>query len=327
MNPQKFFGKFGILLFLIVLGIVFTILNKSFFTGSNIINIFRQVSMLGIVAIGMTFIMITGGVDLSVGSMGALTGVITAVLMVKGLVHPVIAVILGLLLGTLLGLINGVIIVQLKIPPLIATLGTFTIFRGFCYVITKGLPIFGFPRQFSVIGEGYLWIIPIPVLIFIIIFILGYLLLHRTYIGRYIFAIGGNEEAARLSGINIKGIKLLVFTIGGFLSGVTGIIMVSRLGSGQPSVLTGFELTVITAVVLGGVSFTGGEGNMFGMLIGVLILGVLANGLIMINVDMYWQWVVNGAVLITAVALDKVSKGKSGSMRTLVTLKNSDIKK
>ena len=308
MRFKNVFSKIGTLLFLIVMVIIFSITNESFLTESNIMNILRQISMLGIVSVGMTFVMISGGVDLSVSSLGALAGIIAAKQMVDFNINPILAVLITLVFTAAVGLINGLLIVNIQIPAFIATLGTYTILRGACYIITGGLPVFGFTRDFNVIGGGYLWIIPIPVIILLVILALGYVFLHKTYTGRYIFAVGGNEEAARLSGINTGKIRLLVYSICGFLAGVAGIIMLSRLASGQPSIMTGFELEVITAVVLGGVSFTGGDGKIIGMIQGVLILGVLSNGLILMDIDMYWQWVVNGVVLLLAVGLDKMSR-------------------
>ena len=308
IDIKSHISQLATLLFLIILIILFSTLNEKFFTVTNLLNILRQVSMMGITAVGMTFIMISGGMDLSVGSLGALSGVVTAILMVNFNVPSGLAVVVTLVLCALIGMLTGMISNKFEIPPLITTLGTMTILRGVCYLLTKGLPIYGFDSSFAVIGSGYVAHIPIPVIIFLIIFVIGYFFLHKTSFGRYVYAVGGNREAARLSGVNVDRMKVLVFTVGAVLTGVAGIIMLSRLSSGQPSVMTGFEMDVITACVLGGISFTGGAGKMSGMFIGVLILGVLSNGLVIMDVDVYWQWVVNGGVLLLAVAMDNILK-------------------
>jgi ribose transport system permease protein len=223
-------------------------------------------------------------------------------------------VLVGLIVATIAGAINGILVTRFKIPALITTLATLTIFRGISYSATNGLPVFGFPKEsflgfnegIQALGTGYVLGIPIPVIIMVVMFILGYIFLYRTYFGRYIYAIGGNEEAARLSGIKVERIQLLVYAVAGFLTGIAGLIVLGRVNSGQPSVGQGFELQVITAVVLGGVSIAGGKGELTGVLLGVLITGVLANGLILLNVSEYNQLVVRGLVLLFAVGLDRI---------------------
>lgn len=306
--------KYGILAVLVLLMVFFSFKSEAFLTSDNLLNILRQISMLGIVAIGMTFVMLTAGIDLSVGSLYALSGVIVAVFVINLGIPVWLAVPLTIVITGIVGFMNAFIINQFKIPPLIATLGTMTILRGVAYIITGGLPVFGFPLSFNFLGQGYVLGIPMPVIILAFLFVLTWIFLNKTYIGRYFYAIGGNEEATYLSGVNVKKIKYLVYVLCSALTGIAGIIVASRMSSGQPSVGTGFELDVVTAVVLGGVSFLGGEGKLSGMLIGVLIMGVLSNGLILLNVDAYYQWVIKGGVLLAAVGFDRWTKETQRSL-------------
>jgi ribose transport system permease protein len=300
--------KYGLVAIVVFIMTLFTIINPIFLSPSNLLNVLRQVSMLGIVAVGVTCVMITGGIDISVGSMLSLINVTAAIMMVKMNVHPVIASALAIGVGSLIGLINGLIITKLDVPPLIETLAMMTVIRGVSFILTNGLPVYGFPVSFSVIGQGYFLGIPIPVIIMAAIIALGAFVLKKTYIGRHLFAIGGNEEAARLSGIDVQKTKILVYVASGFLAGIAGIILLSRISSGQPNTGQGFEMDVVTAVVLGGVSISGGQGSIFGVLMGVIIMGLLSNGMIIIGVSEYYQWVVKGLVLIAAVALDRASR-------------------
>jgi ribose transport system permease protein len=310
MKSAKIFQTYGILAVLILLICFFGFATKSFFSVSNLFNVARQVSIMGIVAVGMTFVMITGGIDLSVGSMLAVNGVFCARLIVTLSVPPVLAIVATLALGTLIGLINGLVIIKFDIPPLIATLGMMTIGRGAAFIMTGGLPIYNLPESFTFLGQGYVWVVPTPVIAMLIMFALGAVLLTKTYFGRYFYAIGGNEEAARLSGVPVVRFKLLVYSVLGFMAAIAGIILLSRINSGQPTAGTGFELDVVTAVVLGGVSIAGGAGRLSGVLAGVFIIGVLSNGLIIMNVGEYYQSVIKGLVLLFAVCFDRASKRK-----------------
>ena len=238
----------------------------------------------------------------------SLTNIFCATLMVKVGIHPVVAVLLTLVLSVFIGLINGVFINEFNVPPLITTLGTMTTLRGISYVLCGGMPIFGFPDGFRLLGQGYIGKVPIPVIIMICIFILGWIFLNKVRYGRYIYGLGGNEEAARLSGINVKHMKYMVYMLSAFLTGIASILMLSRINTGQPKIGTGFEMQVITAVVLGGVSIFGGQGKLFSVFVGVLIMGVLANGMILMNVSEYYQMVIRGAVLLAAVVFDNLSK-------------------
>lgn len=299
-------SKYAIPLALVLLIVIFSFTSDAFLTSRNILNILRQVSIVGICAVGMTFVILTGGIDLSVGSVIGVSVVSTASLMVGG-VHPVIAVIIALLIGVVIGLINGLFINEIGIPPLITTLAMMTALRGIAYKVTEGLPVYGFPKSFAVIGQGYVSIVPVPVIIMVIIFIVGYILITKTRFGRYVYGIGGNEEATRLSGVNVKKTKYKIYMLESLLASVAGIVLLSRVNSGQPNAGNGYEMDIITAVVLGGVSISGGIGKITGVITGVLLMGVLTNGMILTNVDEYTQWIVKGAVLLLAVSLDQIS--------------------
>ena len=307
MKIKYIASRYGIFLALIILVVFFSLTSQTFLTADNLINILRQVAIIGICSAGMTFIIITAGIDISAGSIIGVAAVTCTKLMVLG-INPVFATLAALVIGTVLGLLNGFIINELYIPPLITTLGTMTALRGVAYLITKGLPIYGFPKSFTEIGQGYIWFVPIPVIIMIIILVLTYIVLNKTVFGRYVYGTGGNEEASRLSGVSIKKIKYAVYAIGGSLAALGGIILASRVNSGQPKAGDGYELDIITAVILGGVSIVGGEGSIVGVTVGVLIMGVLANGMILLNVDDYYQRIVKGLVLLAAVAIDQMSK-------------------
>ncbi len=305
----KFLKNYGILFVLVVLVVVFSIISDAFLTTNNLLNIARQVAMLGISSVGMTLVIMTGGIDLSVGSLMSLLNIVCALFMVQLGINPVFAVIFSLVLSIIIGGLSGLIITRLNIPPLITTLAMMTSLRGVSYLLCGGIPVWGFPESFRVLGQGYVGIIPIPVIIMIVVFIVGWVFLNRTSTGVYIYGIGGNEEATRLSGINVGNVKVLVYALSSFLTGIASIIMLSRLNSGQPVVGVGFELQVITAVVLGGVSIMGGEGNLIGVFLGVLIIGVLNNGMVIVNINEYYQRVASGLVLLLAVIMDNASKG------------------
>ncbi len=298
-------GKhFGIYIVLLALMVFFSIASENFFVSHNLLNIARQVSMMGIAAVGFAFVLLLGGIDLSVGSLITLVNIVTAWLMVNAGVHPALAVLLALLLSAAVGFGNGWIIANLQMPPIIVTLAMMIIIEGVAYLICKGLPIFGFPKSFAVIGQGYLGPIPIPVIIMAVVMGLGMFILRKTYFGRYFYAVGGNEEAAELSGINVKRVKYLVYTLSGFFAGVAGVVILSRTNSGQVLSGKGFEFDVLTACVLGGVSVAGGFGKISNVLAGVLVLGVLSNGLVLLDVSQFVQMVIKGSVLLIAVALD-----------------------
>ncbi|NLD51251.1 MAG: ABC transporter permease [Clostridiales bacterium] len=311
MNNRKvgnILASYGIILVLFLLILAFSILTPRFLMRDNIFNILRQVSIVGIICVGMTLVMLTGGIDLSCGSIVGASAVGAALLMTKSNMNPVLASLLMCLFGVLLGLANGFFIAQLKVPPFIATLGMMTSVRGIAYIITGGLPVFGFNRAFTVLGQGYWGVVPIPVVVMFITFVLGIVFLSQTRIGRHIYGVGGNEEASRLSGVQVKGIKYLVYATSGFMSALAGIVLLARVNSGQPNAGTGYEMDVVTAVVLGGVSMSGGQGKLIMVVVGVMIMGILTNGMTMLTINEYVQQFVKGMVLIGAVALDRFIK-------------------
>ena len=303
-----FIRNLGPLLGLLILCVVLTGLSDRFFTMDNLLNVTRQVSINAVISVGMTLVILTGGIDLSVGSILAFAGSITAGLLSGGQ-SLISAIIVGVVAGAFIGMINGALITRAGIPPFIATLGTMTAARGFTLVYTDGRPITGMEEAFRFLGGGYIAGVPVPVIIMAVIFLLAHIMLTRTKFGRYVYAIGGNEEAARLSGIGTKKILLSVYTLAGLLAGFSGVIMASRLNSAQPTAGAGFELDAIAAVVLGGTSLSGGVGTVGGTLIGAMIIGVLDNGLNLLNVSSFYQQVAKGVVILLAVYVDKKRKG------------------
>jgi ribose transport system permease protein len=276
---------------------------KSFPTQENLGIVARQFSMIATMGVGMTMTIVLAGIDLSVGSVLALAGCVAALSMTKGISVP-LAIILGLLCGAFCGFINGIAVVGVRMPPFIATLGMMSIARGLTYVITGGWPITGLPEKFFFLGQGMVGTIPMPVVIMFLCLIVGHIIMNNTVLGRAIYAIGGNEQAAFLSGINVNRVKIIVYTLAGLLSGLAGVVMTSRLSSAQPNSGLGIELDVIAAVIIGGASFAGGEGTIVGTFIGAAFMGILRNGLVLLNVSAFWQQVVIGAVIMGAVAID-----------------------
>lgn len=291
---------------LILLIIVVSILNPSFLDLSNLLNLLRQISINGLIAFGMTFIILTGGIDLSVGSILALSSAFIALMITSG-VDPIIALIIGVLIGFVLGAVNGLLVTKGNMAPFIATLATMTIFRGLTLVITDGNPItnLGDSYLFQLFGKGYFIGIPVPAVTMIIVFVILLIILQKTTFGRHTYAIGGNEVAAKISGIKVNKIKILIYGISGLMSALAGGILTSRLNSAQPTAGTSYELDAIAAVVLGGTSLTGGKGRIVGTLIGVLIIGVLNNGLNLLGVSSFYQQVVKGVVILIAVLIDR----------------------
>jgi len=303
---QSIIQKIAPFIGLILIILIISILEPRFLATSNLLNVLRQVSMNALIAFGMTFVILTGGIDLSVGSILALTGAVTAGMMASGM-DPILAMLLGLLLGAVLGAINGIIIAKGKVAPFIATLATMTIYRGLTLVYTEGRPISGLGDNmaFQMLGKGYFLGIPVPVVTMLVSFAILYFILKKTTFGRRVFAVGGNEEASILSGINADRVKIYVYALVGLLAGLASLILTSRLNSAQPTAGEMFELDAIAAVVLGGTSLTGGRGWIVGTLIGALIIGVLNNGLNLIGVSSFFQQVVKGAVILLAVLLDR----------------------
>lgn len=291
---------------LALLVFVLSLLSPHFLTTENLLNITRQVAVNAILATGMTFVIISAGIDLSVGSVLALSGCVMAIALNAGVgIFPGILLAVGV--GSLCGLANGFMTGFLRVPPFIATLGMMSIARGLALVVTGGYPIFELPEGFSYLGTGYLWdVLPVSLLFTILVLVAAHFVLTRMKLGRYVYVIGGNEEAAVLSGVNVRTTKLLIYTICGFLAGLASVMFVSRLNSAQPTAGIAYELDAIAATVIGGTSLFGGVGSIGGTVIGALIMGVLRNGLNLLNVSSFWQQVVIGVVIITAVYVDQL---------------------
>jgi inositol transport system permease protein len=316
IDLAAFTRKYLIVLILIALVVLLSFLTDgSFIKTQNLINVIRQVSAIGIVACGMVFVIITLGIDLSVGSIVAMSAVVGAslaqtatasVVKYPGLDLPVIVAILaGVGVGALAGFVNGLLITKFRIAPFIATLGMMTAGRGIALIYSGGRPISSLEPGFNWLGQGSIGPVPVPILIFALVVVVGSVMLNRTTFGRYTYAIGGNEQAARVSGINIDRVKLGIYTFIGLLAGLAGLILAARIGSGNPQLGTGIELDVIAATVIGGTSFAGGVGTIWGAVVGALIIGVINNGLDLMNVSPFMQQVVKGLIIVVAIIIDE----------------------
>ena len=300
--------QYGLHIVFGIICLIISLITPQFLTLSNLTIIVTQVSINALLAFGVTFVIITGGIDLSLGSIVAVTGVTSAMLAHPDSYPVLIPIVMGLLAGLLMGAFNGFIITKSKIAPFIVTLGTMTIGRGLALILSDGRPVSNLSDSFNYLGSGTVFGIPFLILIFILVFALCSIILSKTILGRYIYAIGGNEQAARASGINIDRVKLSVYSISGLLAGLAGILLASRITTGQPNAGAGFELDAIAAVVIGGTSTAGGRGTMTGTLIGVLLIGVINNGLDLLNVTSYYQQVVMGIIIIGAVIVDSLNQ-------------------
>lgn len=313
MNPKTkdFLSRFQSIIGLLIFSVIISFMSDRFLTFGNILNVLRQTSINAIIAAGMTFVILTGGIDLSVGSIFAISGAIAAALVSSGQ-NAVIAIIIGLILGTSIGLLNGFIISKGKLQPFIVTLATMTIFRGATLVFTDGKPISsGYDingQLFSKFGTGYIFGVPNPIWIMLIVFLICFIILKNTTIGRYVYSTGGNEEATKLSGVSVFKVKLFVYGISGFFAALAGIIITSRLASAPPTAGSGYELDAIAAVVLGGTSLAGGIGSILGTVVGALIIGILNNALNLLDVTSYYQLLAKGLVILIAVLLDRKDK-------------------
>lgn len=299
------FKRYGIVIILIALIILMSLLSPNFLQPNNLINVLRQISIIAIIGFGVTLVIITTGIDLSSGSVVALVSVITA-----SFAHPdqypiFVPVLIGLLVGALTGLISGTIVAKGKIPAFIATLGMMIGARGAALIYSDGRPITRFSDAFDFIGRGYLFGIPFIIYVLIITAVITHILLKKTKFGKYVYAIGGNEQAAIVSGINVNKYLILVYTYAGLMSGLAGILLTSRISAGQPTAGQGYELDAIAGVVIGGTSLSGGVGTITGTLIGALIIGVLNNGLDLLHVSAYWQQICKAVIIVGAVLLDR----------------------
>lgn len=314
-------GQFGALIALIVIAVVFYVLEPQFASQRNLFNIARQVSIYGILAVGMTFVILTGGIDLSVGSVLAFAGLVAAsvekgcrgLLCVgaageaEGYGVPA-AIAAAVAVGLIAGLLQGLGVSKLKVPAFVVTLGGMSVFRGAALLWSEGQPISAFRDQYKVLGQGFIGPVPIPVIVFLTLAVVGFVMLRYTRYGRRIYAVGGNQEAARLSGLNTTWLLTSVYIVSGLCAGFAGYLLSSRLNSAEQVAGIGYELTVIAGVVIGGTSLFGGEGGIFGTVVGIVLIGVLSNGLTLLNVNPYWQQIAVGLIIVLAVFFDQSIK-------------------
>ena len=311
INVKSIIQKYAIGIVLLVLILLFSVLGRNFFTRQNMFIILSQVSLVGIAACGMLFVLLIGGIDLAMGGMITFVNVFLAYLIIRMELPVPVAISIIFCYAILQGLIVGLLVTKIKITPFIATLGFMTILRGIAYLISHGMPIFGFSPSFTYLGQGFFFGIPVSVLVMTACFIIAGLILNYSYLGRNLIAIGCNEEAAKLSGINVDNHKILVYIISAVFCTLSGIVTLSRLNSGAPQTGVGFEFNVIIACVVGGVSFSGGVATIPGTVIGVIIMGVLINGMALMNMNSYVQDIVRGIVLVGAVCFDCLQKSRS----------------
>lgn len=297
-------SKYGIVLVLLAMMVTMSFLSEAFLTAQNLLNVVRQISFIGIVAMGVTMVIITTGIDLSSGSVIALVSVVSASFAHPGEFPIIVPLVIGLGIGALAGLINGTITAKGKIPAFIATLGMMIAARGLALLFSDGRPIPDLSPSFLFIGKGEIAGIPFPILVFIAMGIISHLMLSKTKFGKYTYAIGGNEQAARICGINVDRYKIMIYTYAGLLSAIAGMMLTARISVGQPSMGVMFELDAIAAAVIGGTSLAGGVGTIAGTMIGALIIGVLNNGLDLLGVSSYWQQILKGIIIVSAVLID-----------------------
>lgn len=309
---RGFIAKYGVIIGLVIIMVFFTVMKAKFLTVENMMNMLRQTSINGLLAIGMTFVVLTGGIDLSVGSIVGASGMFAALIARSETGIPwYAAVLVGLLAGLLLGTINGFVISYLRVPAFIATLGMLSIARGVTFMASNAKPVPGLSQGFLKVGGGSVSFIPIPILILTVVLLISYMVLYKTRYGRYVFATGGNAVSARVSGINVKQIICSVYMVSGVLAGLAGVILTSRVTSGLAQSGEGYEVDAIAAAVIGGNSLSGGRGRLWGTIIGFLIMGVMNNGLDMMAVSSYWQLVIKGIIIIGAVMLDSLNETRS----------------
>ncbi len=297
-------GRLGLLLALILLGGVLSLLRPQFLTVANLINVARQISLNGILAVGVTYVLLTGGVDLSLGSLVALTGVVAACFAHPGDWPVVVPIGLGILAGAACGATSGLVVTRGRIAPFIVTLGMMTVARGLALVISRGRPVSNLSDSFLALG-GDVFGFPVPILILLAVAAVSWLFLAHVRLGRYLYAVGGNEQAARAAGLSVNSIKTFAYTVCGALAGLAGVVLASRITTGQPNAGVAYELDAIAAAVIGGTSLSGGVGSIGGTLLGALLMGVINNGLDLLNVSSYYQQIVKGIIIIGAVWLDQ----------------------
>lgn len=301
INNSNFKSYSGLILVILVASIFLSFRSENFLTTTNILNILRQISVYGILACGMAFAMMTGGIDLTVGSIAGVSGAVVALLVVGSAVGLFPAILIGLAVGALIGLLSGIVIARTGIPPFIMTLGLQISLRGVCYLICNGKPIGNIPEEMLYLGLGDICGIPVPIFFMLGMFIIVGIILSKTSFGRSIYATGGNYQAAHHSGINVKKIIMLAYMISGITAALAGIILSARNASAQPTAGSAFETEAIAACAMGGVSFSGGKGSVAGIFFGALLMGIINNGMNLTNISSYWQLVVKGAIIIASV--------------------------
>jgi len=324
LDAATVLGRVAPLVFLLVLMLVFSVMQPRFLSELNLFNVMRQISITGLIALGMTFVILTGGIDLSVGSIVALAGLVAAALNKGSSANTlslsdddaaagyplIVSVGAAALVGLAAGLLQGVAITRLDVPPFVVTLGGLSAFRGAALLYSGGGPIISFDDGYRFWGQGKLGPVPVPVIIFLAAALLCHIVLRHTRYGRHVYAIGGNAEAARLSGLNVRGLTLSVYVIVGLFAGLAGFVLSSRLNSAEAVAGQGYELTVIASVVIGGTSLFGGLGGVLGTVVGAILIGVLINGLVLMNVSPYIQQIIIGVIIVLAVAFDRFVKGR-----------------
>ena len=317
-----FLARFAPLIFLLLLMLVFAIMEPRFLSSVNLFNVMRQVSITGLLAIGMTFVILTAGIDLSIGSLLAFAGLVAAAVAKGGMEDRFtvgdetigygwqLAALAAIAVGLLGGLLQGIAITKLKVPAFVVTLGGMSVFRGAALLFASGGPISGFQPDYTWWGQGRILSVPVPVIIFIVCAIVAHVVLSYTRYGRRVYAVGGNPEAARLAGVNVNWVIASVYVIMGFFAGLGAFVLSARLNSAEAVAGTGYELTVIASVVIGGTSLFGGSGSIFGTVIGTVLIGVLLNGLVLMNVNSYIQQIIIGVIIVLAVAFDTFAKSR-----------------
>lgn len=301
---RKWIQTYMLIFIVIGLGIILSFISSNFLTTTNLLNVLRQISINGILAIGMTIVCLTGGIDLSVGSIVAFSGIIAAGFL-RDKDYPIVLVlIIAILAGGLLGLYNGYFVAYRNAAPFVVTLSMMTIARGMTYVYSNGRPISNLPTEFLAIGKGSIAGIPVPTIILILVFVLASIMLTKLKFGRYVYAVGGNENAAMVSGINVKWIKMMVYVLSGIACGIAAIILTARVSAGLPTAGESYELDAIAATVIGGTSLSGGRGRLWGTIVGAILLGIVNNGLDLLNVSSFYQQIVKGLIILGAILID-----------------------
>ncbi|MDF2789278.1 ABC transporter permease [Neobacillus niacini] len=322
MKAKLFSREASLIFAIIMMVIIFSAIEPIYLSGGNLLDIFDQTVINGLLAIGITYAIITGGIDLSIGSIFAVVIVITGDLLVRGM-NPVFAIAIGMGLGFVLGVVNGLLITKLKLQPFIATLGTMSAYRGIAYIYTGGWPVLDIPDNFrSMLAGDVVKDVPVSVIILIAFTIVSHIVLKYTKLGTYIFAIGGNEEATKLSGVNVDRTKILTYALCGVGAALAGMILLARLGSGEPATGQGYELNAIAAAAIGGASLAGGKGNMIATLLGAILLSALKVGLVVVGVDSFWQYIATGAIIVVA-AYSEVIQDKFKKLRVVKNKNNN----